>query len=222
VYCLERNENEVFKLTAADSKMDKLTKSVKAVDVVNNDNIGGLRKEVSVAVGARVMLIANLDVSDGLANGVTGTVRGIVQRNDTVVAIQVEFDSENIGQQAKRNNPHYSEYPKCVSIARHSVCSMYGKGNAVALTRAQFPICLAFACTIHKVQGMTLDRVVISMNSRFTHGQAYVALSRVKSLQGLHLLDFDRKKIICNKEVSREMNRLRQRKAAVSDAIDDL
>jgi len=41
---------------------------------------------------------------------------------------------------------------------------------------------------------MTLDSVVISMKFRFTHGQAYVALSRVKTLQGLHLVVFNKKK----------------------------
>ena len=59
-----------------------------------------------------------------------------------------------------------------------------------------------------------MDKVVISMKSRFFPGQAYVALSRVKTIQGLHLLDFDKKKIICNKQVSREMDRLRQRTIA--------
>jgi len=220
MYCLERTGSEVFTLTAVDSKLDKLTKSVKTVDVVKDDDICGLRKDIFVAVGARVMLIANLDVSDGLVNGVTGIIRGIIQHGQSVVAIQVQFDDTNVGQKAARINEYYLEYPQCVSITRHNACSTYGKDNTVAVTRSQFPLRLAFACTIHKVQGMTLDRVVISMKSRFFHGQAYVALSRVKTLQGLYLLDFNKKKIICNKDVTREMNRLQQKKIVVAESIE--
>jgi len=216
MYCLNRSGNEVFRLTAVDSKLDKLTKTVKTVEIVRDDDICGLRREISVGVGARIMLVVNLDVSDGLVNGVIGTVRGVVQREETVVAIHVEFDNKNVGKKAAVTNPRISDFPNCVSLARHCACSAYGKGNTVAVTRSQFPIRLAFACTIHKVQGMTLDSVVISMKSRFTHGQAYVSLSRVKTLQGLHLVDFNKKKIIHKKEVAQEMNRLQRKKISVT------
>ena len=217
IYCLNKSENKVFTLTAVDSKLDKLTKTVKTVEIARDDDICGLRREVYVCVGARIMLVVNLDVSDGLVNGVIGTVKGIIQREETVVAIQVEFDNRNVGKKAAVTNQSMSHFPNCVSLARHCACSAYGKGNTVAVTRSQFPIRLAFACTIHKVQGMTLDRVVISMKSKFTHGQAYVALSRVKTLQGLHLLDFNKKKIIHKKEVAQEMNRLQRKKISVTE-----
>ena len=73
------------------------------------------------------MLVANLDIADGLANGATGTVRGVIQDREKVVAIQVQFDNSNVGQQAMKVNPYYSYHPNCVSVARHSVCSSYGK-----------------------------------------------------------------------------------------------
>ncbi|AGO84051.1 DNA helicase PIF1, ATP-dependent [Pandoravirus salinus] len=55
----------------------------------------------------------------------------------------------------------------------------------------QVPLLLAWAMTIHKCQGMSLDRAVISMSGIFDCGQAYVALSRIRSLDGLSLDDFD-------------------------------
>ena len=50
---------------------------------------------------------------------------------------------------------------------------------------------LAWALTVHKSQGMTLDAAVIDLDRAFTHGQGYVALSRVKSAEGLHLLGWN-------------------------------
>ena len=63
-------------------------------------------------------------------------------------------------------------------------------------TFSQYPLILGWAITIHKSQGMSLDYVKINLdNSIFEYGQAYVALSRVKSLNGLSLYKFNKKSI---------------------------
>ena len=55
--------------------------------------------------------------------------------------------------------------------------------------RKQFPICLAYAITINKSQGLSLDSALLDIDtSIFSRGQAYVALSRVKTLDGVHLI----------------------------------
>jgi ATP-dependent DNA helicase PIF1 len=65
----------------------------------------------------------------------------------------------------------------------------------------QYPFILAYALSIHKVQGSTLDYAVIDIGySVFEASMSYVALSRVRSLEGLFIQAFHPSKIFCNKE----------------------
>jgi len=67
---------------------------------------------------------------------------------------------------------------------------------------SQVPLILAWALTIHKAQGSTLDIAEVDAGSGiFECGQTYVALSRVKSLEGLYLTSFDAKRVRINKKV---------------------
>ena len=143
---------------------------------------GGLHSSLKIAIGAHVMLTINVDVSDGLVNGARGVVVHVVTNNDcTVTTVLVNFDNERVG---------YSVKP--ISLKISSCCTfdqIWSCQRGSEIKRLQFPLTLAWATTIHKVQGLTLDEIVVDMKGgRFSPGQAYVAFSRVKTLAGLHIV----------------------------------
>ena len=79
----------------------------------------------------------------------------------------------------------------------------------------QFPLTLSWAVTIHKCQGITLHYIVVDMKGKFNRGQAYVAFSRVKSLQGLYVINFNQSAIKTDSAVTDVMNDLRTKQLPV-------
>lgn len=76
------------------------------------------------------------------------------------------------------------------------------EGDAVRAEISQIPLRLAWALTIHKSQGMTLDEAYIDLSRAFIPGQGYVALSRVKSLSGLYVKGFSNYALVVDPRVS--------------------
>ena len=107
-------------------------------------------------------------------------------------------------------NSHYQrEYPNAVPISRHEAVFNIGRNKAAEVSRRQFPLLLAWATTIHKVQGLTMDEIVVDMKGQaFTAGQAYVAFSRVKTIQGLFIKNFNPASIKVSSFVLTEMQQL--------------
>ena len=160
-----------------------------------------LADSVSLAVNARVMLTTNLDVSDGLSNGVLGTVADIVKGqmpHHQPEYICVRFDNSSVGINVRTQNP-LRIGPDIVIIKPYTEQFRH---EGVNHTRLQYPLKLSWACSIHKTQGMTLKSAAVSLKNIFQPGMAYVALSRVTSLTGLHLLDFDKEMIYSNPEIT--------------------
>lgn len=131
--------------------------------------------------GCKVMLLKNLDFKKGLINGSCGTVSEL-DENDDSDSILVKFDNgvEEV-------------------IPKHTF-EAYRDGELV-VSREQYPLRLAYGITIHKSQGMTLEKLVVDCNRIFECGQAYVALSRIKSIEGLYLKSFNPNKVSVNPQV---------------------
>ena len=217
---LKKITAEVYTIKAIDSKKDRNT----GLDIEMPEkpsDTGGLESELRVGIGCRVMLVSNIDVSDGLSNGATRTVSHIVVLADTVITILVAFDNPKVGVKAKRLSHYRENHPNAVPVNRHEIAFDIGRRKCINATRRQFPLKLCWASTIHKVQGLTTDHIVVSFQGRFFAGQAYVALSRVKTLKGLYILDFDESKIFVERTVSEEMYRLRKDNALSTEVSDD-
>ena len=174
--------------TSSTKKWNK--KAIEQLEKLNNDcsRTAGLEAKLLLAVGARVMLRRNIDTKTGLVNGALGTVLSISSERVTV-----QFD-------------HMSE-PYDVDKVQTEFMVM----KNFYVYREQFQLILAYAVTIHKCQGLSLDCAIVNLSDKvFSAGMAYVALSRVRSLAGLHLSAFDPKSIIVSTSCLLETNRLRE------------
>ena len=141
------------------------------------DDAGGLEAVICLAKSAQVMLSCNLWVDMGLVNGAMGTIQGICYRSggppDLPIAVMVHFDSYS--------GPTFHDGTVPTTPIRRSWSS-----SGVQCSRLQLPLKLAWAVTIHKSQGLTLDNVVIDVGKReFSTGLTFVACSRVHHLQDI-------------------------------------
>ena len=114
----------------------------------------GLSQNLLIFIRSRIMLRKNLWTDAGLVNGALGYIRGIVfiDRDRRLANyLLIEFDEYS-------RPPFLLEHPKVVPIPTFKGDFEHESKNC---TRIQFPIVLAWAITIHKCQGMTLDKAVI-------------------------------------------------------------
>lgn len=138
-------------------------------------------KSLELKVGTHVMCIANVDLNseNQIANGSQGIVVGFEMGLPLV----------------KFNN---IEKPMLVGPF------VWNSESNKNVSVSQIPLIYAWAITIHKAQGVTLDAAIMDIGKNiFEYGQTYVALSRVKTLEGLYLTSFDYSKIVANPKVKK-------------------
>ena len=140
--------------------LSQLTRSCQAVD------------SLTLKLGAQVMLIKNRDFT--LVNGSRGVVVDFIPDFD--VALDKRWP--------------VIEFANGTRIPIKPEKFEWEQNGVIQASRIQLPLILAWAMTIHKCQGATLDRVDVHLDDSFEYGQVYVALSRVRTLDGLKITGF--------------------------------
>ena len=180
-------EENYITLTTHNAKADKINKvyleELKApsyfykarVDGDFNENTYPVEHNLELKVGAQIMFVKN-DISGAQRyfNGKIGIIKSLSDKE-----VWVEFSD--------------SVKPICVELyAWNNIRYVLNEGTnqieeKIIGTFSQFPIKLAWAITVHKSQGLTFDKAIVDIGEVFAPGQAYVALSRLRSLNGLVL-----------------------------------
>ena len=168
-------ENEDLEFCEYNRTHSVLKKSLKFVDE-KLKKVCIAPETLQLCIGAQVMLIYNLDMEFGLANGSRGVVSGF--ESDIPVVKFLNGETRTID---------YHEW-------------IIEENGEKILSICQIPLKVAYACSVHKIQGITLDYVEIDIQDIFEAGQAYVALSRVKTLAGLSIRNFNVENIFSNKK----------------------
>lgn len=138
-------------------------------------------KELLLKIGAQVMCVINIQDDKGQLLVCNGSQGKIIRYDETTKSPVVRFNNGYI----KTMNPH-----------------IWASDKIPGIGVSQIPLILSWALTIHKSQGASLDNAEVDVGSNiFECGQSYVALSRVRTLDGLYLTSFDVNKIKINKKV---------------------
>lgn len=158
--------------------------------------------ELSLKIGTQVFLLVNVALGRGLVNGSRGVVVGFTSDIESSMKSWTEDKSEAASSRYRQEvrdwferNPGRQlpvvQFKSCtITVAPHAwTLDWMPRGGRV--WRKQIPLKHAWAISMHKSQGMSLDKLTVELKNVFAHGQAYVALSRARSLDGLQVDKFD-------------------------------
>ncbi|KAK3931895.1 ATP-dependent DNA helicase [Frankliniella fusca] len=155
----------------------------------STDSAEGLETKLFLAKGCKIMLPANIWIEKNLCNGTIGCVEDILYNpaSEQPAVILCNF-------------PTYkglSIIPGTTLIPIKPILKSWTDANGVNCSRYQFPVTLCYACSIHKSQGMTLDKAVINLGEvEFSMGLSYVAISRVRCSKDILIIPFTHKRLM--------------------------
>ncbi|KJK76786.1 hypothetical protein H634G_07827 [Metarhizium anisopliae BRIP 53293] len=178
-------------------------------------------KAIELKIGAQVMLIKNLDES--LVNGSLGKVIAFSDEKTFEMGGNNAYDempgdsmakarrklqafSRDSGSDSSSQQYPVVQFISTGGVPRVILCqpeewTVELPNGEIQAKRNQLPLILAWALSIHKAQGQTLERVTVNLGKVFEKGQAYVALSRATSQHGLRVVGFERSKVMAHPRV---------------------
>jgi ATP-dependent DNA helicase PIF1 len=162
-------------------------------------------EEVRLQIGQPVILQKNLDVQRGLVNGSQGVIQHFIPYDRYQQPRESGSEGSLLSYIRRQRVMSFMRDQGCPSLPVvkfnnldapeivYPDCSILEKGYEAPhslLIRTQIPLLSGWALTIHKAQGMTLDKAIVDLSHCFASGMSYVALSRVKTLEGLKVHGF--------------------------------
>ncbi|CAF5091927.1 unnamed protein product, partial [Rotaria sp. Silwood1] len=179
-------------------------------------------KPLRLAKNARVMITKNISVNDGLANGVTGRIIDFVNNNNTEISrIIITCDSTTVGRLHRISCPHcHGKDTICVTRESDTIDQQDSDFRSRKSIK-QFPLRLSWAMTVHKAQGITVDQVVISTKDFFGTDMGYTALSRVRTVEGLFIVDLHVNKFYCNENIDKVLSQMKAMKLSNLFAVTE-
>jgi len=168
-------------------------------DVLTNALIRGCLspETLSLKENTRVMFTKNNPIQ-GFANGTLGIVKGFDNGNPTIETYEGDF------------------------ITVEPMEWAVEEGGKVRAHITQVPLRLAWAITVHKSQGMSLDAAHIDLSHAFVYGQGYVALSRVRSLSGLTLSGLNKRALEVHPDIQEKDSVFREQSAGAWQTFIDM
>ena len=196
--CTKLNENYIFKempgklFKISSVNFDSSREDFKPKINEKDGSVGTtpFQDILCLKIGAKIMIIHNVDTLDKITNGQLGVLVDVLQTKDGKAdKLIVKLKNETAGKINRQKHPLLaSKYPECVILERFSMqYNVRHKSGDVGATATvvQFPVKVAFAVTAHKIQGASISspaKVVMDLNSTFEPAQCYVMLSRIQKL----------------------------------------
>ena len=174
-------------------------------------------KDLRLKLGAKVMMIRNIKTSDSLTNGQLGILTGVLKdKEGAAMALMIKFDKVDAGKMTRRDNPQLEEqFPGATKVEKCLVNFSLANNSAAKASLIQFPIVLAHAVTVHKMQGATVhapSTANVEAKSFWEGGQGFVAASRVQELSQLFFIQkFDPDKMYADPRALLEVERMNAR-----------
>jgi len=172
-------------------------------DIGNEELLDQIKKNcpapevLELKIGAQVCLLKNLDRT--LINGSLGIVKDFASKDYPIIYFPDSNRLITIGPQEWVYEPPPAPYNNKNTSNNNKTNN--NNNNVTSAKRIQIPLILAWALSIHKSQGQTLNFVKVDLSKTFEYGQVYVALSRATSMEGLQVTGFNANKITPNSKV---------------------
>jgi len=216
----ERNTEQKYLIKSINSVVGNISQDMAShiLNIISSDSrkTAQLPSTLSLAVGCRYEISVNVNVFDNLVNGAGGIIQHIQLTTDNLTAsgiVWMLFDDNKVGARTRadsrtlnKSHIHHIWTP----ILPLSKQFQVERSHLAQVLRKQFPLRQSAAKTIHRLQGDTMDQVVVDFtSSRKEPHIHYVGLSRVRTLEGLFILNLCENKMHINENVQQKMAQLR-------------